>query len=180
MNYIEIFTDGSCRNNQSKENVGGYGAVMIYKDYVKKIIGGQRNTTNNVMEIKSVVEALKMLKKHDIKINVYSDSSYVVNCIKNKWYVKWESNGWKNSAKKDVENIELWKELLCLKRMCNDINFYKIKGHLKEGSKEFDKWYKKFCDNEYPILREEYLRLVEYNNLADELANEGALKYDSK
>ncbi len=179
-NIIEIFTDGSCRGNQTEENIGGYGAVLIYKDNIKKIYGGAKNTTNNVMELKAIIEALKLLKRYDLEIIIYSDSAYIVNCFKEKWYVKWEQNGWKNSAKKSVENSKEWKELLFWVNKCKNITFHKIKGHLKEGSKEYNTWYEKFCSTEYKLMKEEYNRLIKYNNLADELANRGADNNDIK
>ncbi len=128
----------------------------------------------------SLISFLSTVGKSKPDVAVYSDSAYIINCFREKWYVKWEQNNWKNSAKKKVENIEEWQELLFWVRKCENIKFYKIKGHLKEGSKDYMKWYKKFCDNEYKISKEGYNRLVGYNNLADELANKGADDYDIK
>ncbi len=180
MNKIEIFTDGSCRGNQSDHNSGGYGAVLLYKENKKEIYGGEANTTNNIMELKAMIEALKALKRYDMDVVIYSDSAYIINCFKEKWYVKWEKNAWQTSAKKCVENIDEWKELLSLVRKCKQVSFHKVKGHLKADSKDFKKWYKKFCDTEYKISMEGYNRLISYNNLADELANRGADEYDIK
>ncbi len=145
MNKIIIYTDGACSGNQNSENVGGYGAVLIYKDNRKEIFGGEINTTNNRMEIKSCIEALKMLKRKDIPVDVHTDSAYLCNCINQKWYEKWRKNGWKNSKKEPVENKDLWVELLDLIESINNIQFIKVKGH--SG--------------------------VELNELADALANKG-------
>lgn len=145
MDKIIIYTDGACSGNQNKENKGGYGAVMLYKGHKKEICGGEINTTNNRMELKGCIEALKTLKRTDIPVEVYSDSAYICNCINQKWYVKWRQNGWKNSSKKPVENKELWQELLGLVESIKSIRFIKVKGH--SG--------------------------VELNELADQLANRG-------
>ncbi len=178
MDKVEIFTDGACRGNQADNNSGGYGAVLLYKEHKKEIYGGSKNTTNNVMELKGMIEGLKALTRYDLDVEIYADSAYIINCFKEKWYIKWEQNGWRNSAKKPVENIEEWKELLALVRKCNSISFHKIKGHLKEDSKDYNKWYEKFCNTEYKLSKVDYNRLIRYNNLADELANKGADKYD--
>lgn len=145
MDKLIIYTDGACSGNQNKENKGGYGAVMIYKNHQKKIYGGEVNTTNNRMELKGCIEALKTLKRKDIPVEVYTDSAYICNCINQKWYVKWRKNGWKNSTNKPVENKDLWEELLYLIESLENITFIKVKGH--SG--------------------------IELNELADELANRG-------
>lgn len=145
MDKIIIYTDGACSGNQSKENIGGWGAILIYKDKEKEIYGGEINTTNNRMELTAVIESLKTIKNRSIQTELYTDSAYICNCIIQKWYVNWEKNGWKNAKKQDVENQDLWKELLMLYRAFNYIEFYKVKGH--SG--------------------------VEYNEKADELANKG-------
>ena len=145
MDKIIIYTDGACSGNQNSENIGGYGAVLIYKGHRKEIYDGEKNTTNNKMEMKACIEALKTLKKKEIGVEVYTDSAYVCNCINQKWYIKWKSNGWKNSKKDPVENKELWVELLDLVENLDDIKFIKVKGH--SG--------------------------VELNELADQLANKG-------
>lgn len=145
MDKIIIYTDGACAGNQNKINKGGYGAVLIYKDHRKEIYGGEINTTNNKMEVKACIEALKTLKRKDIPIEVYTDSAYLCNCINQKWYAKWRKNGWKNSKREPVENKQLWVELLEYVEVLEDITFIKVKGH--SG--------------------------VELNELADELANKG-------
>ncbi|MBS4540133.1 ribonuclease HI [Clostridium sp. D2Q-11] len=129
MNKIIIYTDGACSGNQHKENVGGYGAILIYGDHEKEVYGGEKNTTNNKMELKAPIEALKLIKKDNIPIEIYTDSAYLCNCINQKWYVNWRKNGWVNSKKKPVENKALWVELLDLIERFNNIKFIKVKGH---------------------------------------------------
>lgn len=146
MDKIIIYTDGACSNNQSNQNFGGFGAVLIYNEHVKKIYGGQKNTTNNIMELTAIIESLKTLKTNKIPVHVFSDSAYIVNCINSKWYVNWRKNGWKTSKKTPVENRALWEELLSLIENLQSFEISKVKGHA--GDK--------------------------YNEMADELARKGA------
>lgn len=106
MSDIEIYTDGSCLGNPG---AGGWGAILLYKEHQKKISGGNPATTNNQMELKAVIEALKMLKKPS-SITLYTDSQYVKNGLTT-WIKKWKINGWKTANKKPIKNIEFWKEL---------------------------------------------------------------------
>lgn len=79
------------------------------------------------MELTAVIKALQHLK-FPCDVKVYSDSAYIVNCFKQKWYLNWQRNGWQTSAKKPVENKDLWKELLALTQKHN-VEFIKVKGH---------------------------------------------------
>lgn len=115
MGVIKIYADGACRGNQFKENIGGYGIIMIYGNYKKEFKNAFKNVTNNQMELLSVITALKMLKQYDIPIEVYSDSQYVVNTI---------NLNWKKNANKD-----LWEELYNILGKIKDIKFIKVKGH---------------------------------------------------
>lgn len=103
---IKIYTDGACSVNPGP---GGWGAVLIYKEHQKKISGSEANSTNNRMELRAVIEALKAIKKK-AKILVYTDSKYVQDGI-TKWIFAWKKNGWKTANKKAVKNSELWQEL---------------------------------------------------------------------
>jgi ribonuclease HI len=148
---IIIYCDGACSGNQFKENRGGWGALLIHQGRQKEICGGERNTTNNRMELRACIEALACLKKTDLPVEVYTDSAYLCNCIDKKWYVKWERNGWMNAQKQPVENQDLWVRLLALKRSFDTIRFIKVKGH--SG--------------------------VEHNETADRLANKGMSEMDA-
>ena len=80
------------------------------------------------MELTACIRALEEVKRRDIQIEVYSDSAYIVNCINQKWYKKWQLNGWKTSKKEPVENKDLWLRLLeLLDRL--PVTFTKVKGH---------------------------------------------------
>ena len=115
MDVIKIYADGACRGNQNTTNIGGYGVVLIYKDSIKELNNAFQDTTNNKMEILSVIEGLKSLKRFDIPVEIYSDSQYVVNTI---------NNGWRKNA-----NLDLWDELDRLIEKFKDIKFIKVKGH---------------------------------------------------
>lgn len=124
MKEVTIYTDGACSGNPGP---GGWGAVLIYGDVTKEISGGEQVTTNNKMELTAPIEALKLLKE-PCKVKLHSDSAYLINCFKEKWYVGWEKNGWVNSKKEPVSNKELWQELLRLSRI-HQIEWIKVKGH---------------------------------------------------
>ncbi len=142
MKYVEkihIFCDGGCRGNQFKYNIGGWGVVLKYKDFTKELSGNTKNTTNNIMELTSCIEALKKIKRKDIPVIVTMDSQYVVKGI-NEWINGWIQKGWCNSKKKPVENKELWQTLLELKNSFTDISFVHCKGHANnEGNNRADK-----------------------------------------
>ncbi|CAH0118866.1 MULTISPECIES: ribonuclease HI [unclassified Paenibacillus] len=124
MKEITLYTDGACSGNPGP---GGWGAILMYGGHRKELSGGERDTTNNRMEIKAVIEALKLLKE-PCKVKVYSDSAYVVNCFKQGWIRGWLRNGWKNSKNQPVENQDLWKELWALMGT-HEVEYIKVKGH---------------------------------------------------
>lgn len=124
MEEVIIYTDGACSGNPGP---GGWGSILMYKDNVKEISGALNDTTNNVMELTAVIEALKLLK-FKCNVKLYSDSAYVVNAFNQKWIYGWLKNGWKNSNKEPVKNKELWEELYSLTKVHN-VEFIKVKGH---------------------------------------------------
>lgn len=137
MDKVYVFCDGGCRGNGKEINIGGWGVVLNYKDKVKEFYGATRNTTNNIMELTSCIEALKVVKPQ-FPIEVTTDSKYVVTGI-NEWIKNWVKNGWKTSTKKPVENKELWQELLRLKNQFADITFIHCNGHAdNEGNNRAD------------------------------------------
>lgn len=118
MKEITLYTDGSSLGNPGP---GGYCGILVYKDTEKIIQGGEPMTTNNRMELLSVIESLKVLKQ-PCKIALYTDSQYVCNAI-NQWLTKWVQNNFKK-----VKNIDLWKEYLNLSQKHSIIAHW-IKGH---------------------------------------------------
>lgn len=124
MKEVTIYTDGACSGNPGP---GGWGAVLMFQGKQKEISGGAKNTTNNIMEITAVIEALKLLKE-SCKVKIYSDSAYVVNAFNEHWIEGWIAKNWQNSKKEPVKNKELWQELISLKNK-HQVTFIKVKGH---------------------------------------------------
>ena len=126
MEKVIIYTDGACSGNPGP---GGWGAVLMYKEHKKEFSGGCKNTTNNIMEITAVLEALNQLKYPcNSEVEIYSDSAYVVNAFNNGWIYNWKKNNWKTASKEPVKNKELWEELYVLVKKFN-ASFIKVKGH---------------------------------------------------
>ena len=124
MKNVDLYTDGACSGNPG---VGGWAAVLIYKGKQKEFSGGERETTNNRMELTAVIRGLEALKEK-CNVTIYSDSAYVVNAVNNDWITNWQLNGWKNSAKDNVSNQDLWEKLIPYFQRA-DISFCKVKGH---------------------------------------------------
>jgi ribonuclease HI len=122
-NKVAIYTDGACSGNPGK---GGWGALLIFGEHQKEISGGEAFTTNNRMELRAVIEALKILKK-SCQVIVYTDSQYVKKGI-TEWLFNWKKNNWKNSQKEEVKNKDLWLELDKI-ASGHDIDWRWVKGH---------------------------------------------------
>ncbi len=124
MQKVTIYTDGACSGNPGP---GGYAAIIMCGDSSKEIFGAERQTTNNRMELRAAIEGLKVLTK-PCEVTLYSDSAYLVNAYLNKWVEGWKKNGWRNSQKEAVKNVDLWEEIERL-RDIHVVNFVKVKGH---------------------------------------------------
>jgi len=120
---IEIYTDGACRNNPGP---GGWGAMLKSGDKIKKIYGGEADTTNNRMELMAAIEALESLKR-PCELTLYTDSKYVLKGI-TEWMENWKKRNWQTAARKPVKNADLW---IRLDQAVNrhDINWVWVKGH---------------------------------------------------
>lgn len=130
MKNITVYTDGGVRGNGKENNIGAYAYYLEWNGNVKTFSAGERNTTNNIMEIKAAVEALKALKE-PCEVNIHSDSAYLVNAINMKWIDGWKRNGWRRKEKNkfvELKNKELWMELYELVRK-HKTKFIKVKGH---------------------------------------------------
>ncbi len=123
MKEVTIYTDGACSGNPG---VGGWCAILMYKGKEKVVSGYNKDTTNNRMELFSVIEGIGQLKE-SCSVTVYSDSAYVVNAINEGWLRSWQKNLWKKSGG-DVKNVDLWKALL-VRMEGHDVRFVKVKGH---------------------------------------------------
>ncbi len=124
MKKVTIYTDGACSGNPGP---GGWGALLMFEGNKKEISGAKNDTTNNIMELTAVIEALKLLK-FECEVDLYSDSSYVVNAFLQGWIYNWRKNNWKTASKEPVKNRELWEELYELTQK-HKVNFIKVKGH---------------------------------------------------
>jgi ribonuclease HI len=117
---ITIYTDGAAKGNPGN---GGYGAVLLSGNHRKELSEGFRNTTNNRMELLSVIVALEQIKKSAAEVTVYSDSKYVVDAVEKGWLFNWEKKGF---VKK--KNIDLWQRFLKIFRK-HHVKFVWVKGH---------------------------------------------------
>nr|WP_241086647.1 ribonuclease HI [Candidatus Vondammii sp. HM_W22] len=120
---VEIFTDGACKGNPGP---GGWGAVLRYKGTEKQLYGGERETTNNRMELLAVIRALEALTR-PTRILITTDSQYVKKGM-TEWITNWKRNGWKTAARKPVKNSDLWRQLDQLVGQY-DIDWAWVKGH---------------------------------------------------
>lgn len=120
---IEIYTDGACSGNPGP---GGWAAILLHKEHRKEIYGCESQTTNNRMELKAVIEALKKLKKPS-EITLNTDSKYVMEGA-TKWMFNWKKNNWRTADKKPVKNVELWQDL-DVEIQRHKIQWIWVKGH---------------------------------------------------
>ena len=124
-----IYCDGGCRGNSAKENIGGYGIVVyLNTGQVLECRGHELNTTNNIMELKACIEALKLIQDKKSPIVVTSDSLYLVRGM-NEWSLNWINNDWVTKKGDPVANKELWLQLIALRHMFDSVEFIHCKGH---------------------------------------------------
>ena len=130
MKPVEIFTDGACKGNPGP---GGWGAVLRYGDKEKHLYGGEKETTNNRMELLAAIEALAALKR-SCPVILTTDSQYVRKGI-TEWIAGWRKNGWKTAAKKPVKNADLWQRLDELSAL-HQVDWRWVKGHSGHAENE--------------------------------------------
>ena len=121
MSVLKIYTDGACSGNPGP---GGWGVVLLYGETIKELSGFVPNTTNNRMELLAVIEGLKAVKR-PCAIEIYSDSSYVVNAVNKGWIENWKRTNWKNGK---IKNQDLFSEIIELNKTLNPRYFW-VKGH---------------------------------------------------
>ncbi len=126
----EIFTDGACSGNPGP---GGWGALLKWGGKERELFGGEKDTTNNRMELTAVIRALEALKR-PVKVRLFTDSTYVMQGI-TKWIHGWKKNGWKTSAKEPVKNADLWRELETAVAR-HDVEWRWVKGHAGDPGNE--------------------------------------------
>ena len=145
MKTVEIYTDGACSGNPGN---GGYCAILIYGGVEKVVSGAEKDTTNNRMELLAIINALRVLKEKCI-VNLYSDSQYVTDAFNQGWISNWLENNWRTASKKEVKNVDLWKELLeCVNY--HTVNFIKVQAH---SDNEYNNRCDKIADSEYKKLQ---------------------------
>jgi ribonuclease HI len=150
MSELIIYTDGSARGNPGN---GGYGAVLHYGGAIKEISQGFKHTTNNRMELMAVIEALRLLKRENLDITIYTDSAYVVNSVEKKWVFGWVKKGFEGK-----KNPDLWRQFL-VEYKKHKIKFVWVKGHAD------NKW-----NNRCDVLA---TQAADGGNLLDDVGYEG-------
>ena len=121
---IVMYTDGACSGNPGP---GGWGAILIEDGREVELSGGENPTTNQRMELTAPLEGLRSLAGRR-RVSIYSDSAYVINCFRDRWYERWRKNGWINAQKKRVDNRDLWEPLIALAER-HDVTWHKVAGH---------------------------------------------------
>ena len=124
MKHVDIFTDGACSGNPGP---GGWGAILRFNGVEKELSGGEKETTNNRMEMTAVITALSALKE-SCEVTLYSDSKYIIDSVTKGWAVGWRSRGWKKADKSPALNADLWEKLLDLLDK-HKVTFEWVKGH---------------------------------------------------
>ena len=124
MKHVDIYTDGACRGNPGR---GGWGAILVYGGVEKELSGGERETTNNRMELTAVISALSALRER-CEVTLTSDSKYVIDAITKGWAVSWRQKGWRKADKSPALNVDLWEQLLALLDR-HEVTFVWVRGH---------------------------------------------------
>ena len=145
---VEIFTDGACSGNPGP---GGYGVILRAGEHVKELSGGEKQTTNNRMELSGAIAGLSALK-YPCDVTLTTDSKYVVDGITKGWAASWRKNGWVKSDKKPALNPDLWEKLLKLTEIHN-VTFVWVKGHAGHPANER-------CDELAVMERDKFLRRI--------------------
>lgn len=146
MKTVEIFTDGACKGNPGP---GGWCAILRCNNQEKMLSGGEKDTTNNRMELTAVLAALKALKE-PCKVVITSDSKYVIDSISKGWVYSWQKKGWKKSDGKPALNIDLW-QLMLIEIKKHEITYNWIKGHAGHDENER-------CDRQAVAESEKFVR----------------------
>jgi ribonuclease HI len=128
--HVQIYTDGACSGNPGP---GGWGVILRFGELEKELKGGERNTTNNRMELMAAISGLEALKKPAV-VDLTTDSQYVRQGITS-WIFNWKRNGWRTSDKKPVKNVDLWQRLDAALRQ-HEVRWHWVKGHAGHAENE--------------------------------------------
>lgn len=123
MKQVTIYTDGACSGNPGP---GGWGAILRYQDMQRELSGGEKQTTNNRMELLGAISALEALKE-SCEVDLFTDSQYLVNAINKGWLKAWKAKGWKRKDG-ELKNPDLWQRLDAL-LATHKVSFHWVKGH---------------------------------------------------
>jgi ribonuclease HI len=121
---VTIYTDGACSGNPGP---GGWAALVVEDGVERVLSGAEPHTTNQRMELRAALEALASIPGRR-RVELHTDSAYVMNCFRDRWWEKWEANGWLAAGKKPVTNRDLWQRLIAETRR-HDVVWHKVKGH---------------------------------------------------
>jgi ribonuclease HI len=121
---VTVYTDGACSGNPGP---GGWGAVIIDGAEEREVSGRESPTTNQRMELRAAIEGLAAIAGRR-RVHLYTDSAYVLNCFRDRWWERWERNNWTGANKKPVANRDLWERLIAETRR-HDVVWHKVKGH---------------------------------------------------
>ena len=124
MKTVTLYTDGACSGNPGP---GGWGAILSYNGVEKELSGGESATTNNRMELLAVISGLEALKE-PCRVELYSDSKYVIDGLSKGWAASWRKNGWRKADKRPALNPDLWERLLNLTEK-HELSYHWVKGH---------------------------------------------------
>ena len=121
---VTVYSDGACSGNPGP---GGWAAIIVDDGAERVVAGAELRTTNQRMELRAAVEGLAAIPGRR-RVDLYTDSAYVMNCFRDRWYEKWEKNGWLGAGKKPVTNRDLWERLIAQTRR-HDVAWHKVRGH---------------------------------------------------
>ena len=124
MKEVSIYTDGACRGNPGR---GGWGAILVYGKFEKELSGGERETTNNRMELLGAIRALEALKE-SCRVTLYSDSKYLVDAFNLGWVDTWRAQSFREGKRDEVKSPDIWRELLALVDK-HEVSFVWVRGH---------------------------------------------------
>jgi ribonuclease HI len=121
---VIVYADGACSGNPGP---GGWAAIITDGEHERSVTGSEPRTTNQRMELTAAIEGLAAIDGRR-RVHLYSDSAYVVNCFRDRWWERWERAGWLNAGKQPIANRDLWERLLAQARR-HDVQWHKVKGH---------------------------------------------------
>jgi len=128
---VTVYTDGACSGNPGP---GGWAAIIIDRGQERVLTGSDPRTTNQRMELTAAIEALAAIPGRR-RVHLYSDSAYLVNCFRDRWWERWERNGWIGAGKQPVANRDLWERLLAETRR-HEVVWHKVTGHAGDALNE--------------------------------------------